>query len=63
MNFAQDELADVAGISRTYLAQIETGRFFVSLKIFGNLATALGAELAEFLRQPEPRAMGSGSDR
>ncbi len=56
---SQDELADVAGMSRSYLAQLETGRFFASLKIIAKLATALDAEPAEFLRQPKRRQRGS----
>jgi transcriptional regulator with XRE-family HTH domain len=52
---SQDELADGAGMSRSYLAQIETGRFHVSLRIIGKLAVALEAEPAEFLiRKPGP---------
>ena len=52
---SQDELADAAGMSRSYLAQIETGKYHVSLKIIGKLARALAAEPAEFLRRPARR--------
>jgi transcriptional regulator with XRE-family HTH domain len=52
---SQDELADEAGMSRSYLAQIETGKYHVSLKIIAKLATALNAEPAEFLRRPGRR--------
>ena len=46
--FSQDELANEAEISRSYLSQLEKGAFYASLKIIGKLADALGAEPAEF---------------
>ena len=49
---SQDELADVAGMSRSYLAMIETGRYHVSIKIIGKLSNALNVEPAEFLAKP-----------
>jgi len=55
---SQDELADEAGMSRSYLAQIETGKYHVSLKIIAKLARALNAEPAEFLWQPKRRQRG-----
>jgi Helix-turn-helix domain len=42
-----------AGMKRSYLARIETGRSLVSLKFIGKLATALNAESAEFLGRPD----------
>lgn len=56
---SQDELADEAGVSRSYLAQIETGTsFHASLKIIGKLARALHAEPAEFFRRASRRDRG-----
>jgi transcriptional regulator with XRE-family HTH domain len=49
---SQDDLAYEAGVSRSYLSQIEKGVFFASLKIVGKLATALDVEPAELLRLP-----------
>lgn len=46
---SQDDLAAEAGMSRSYLAQIETGKYHVSLKIIAKLSEALEAEPAEFL--------------
>jgi transcriptional regulator with XRE-family HTH domain len=43
-------LAYEAEISRSYLSQIETGKFYVSLKVLGRLAEVLGVEPSEFLR-------------
>ena len=47
---SQDDLAAEAEISRSYLSQIEKGKFHVSLKIIAKLATVLRVEPAEFLR-------------
>jgi transcriptional regulator with XRE-family HTH domain len=55
---SQDHLAAEAEISRSYLSQIETGKFHVSLKIIGKLAAVLRAEPAEFFRRPARRGRG-----
>lgn len=53
---SQDDLAYEAGISRSYLSQIERGAFYASLKIVGKLARTLGVEPAELLKLPTRRA-------
>jgi transcriptional regulator with XRE-family HTH domain len=53
---SQDELAYEAGVSRSYLSQLEKGVFYASLKIVGKLAETLEVEPAELLRLPERRA-------
>jgi transcriptional regulator with XRE-family HTH domain len=52
----QDALAADAGISRSYLSQIESGSFYVSIKIIGKLADVLDAEPEEFLKRPAKRS-------
>jgi transcriptional regulator with XRE-family HTH domain len=52
---AQDDLAYEAGVSRSYLSQIEKGAFYASLKIVGKLAAALEVEPAELLKLPPKR--------
>jgi transcriptional regulator with XRE-family HTH domain len=52
----QDELAAGAGISRSYLSQIESGSFYVSIKIIGKLADVLDAKPEEFLKRPAKRS-------
>ena len=52
---SQDDLAYQAGVSRSYLSQIEKGVFYVSLKIVGRLAGALRVEPAELLKLPPKR--------
>jgi len=49
---SQDELAYETEISRSYLSQIEKGKFHVSLKIIGKLADVLDVDPVEFLRRP-----------
>ena len=51
---SQDDLAYEAGVSRSYLSQLEKGAFYASLKIVGKLAQALDAEPAELLKTPGP---------
>ena len=46
---SQDELALDAEISRSYLSQLEKGKYYASLKIIGRLAKVLDADPAEFL--------------
>jgi transcriptional regulator with XRE-family HTH domain len=48
---SQDDLAYEAEVSRSYLAQLEKGTYYASLKIVGRLADALGVEAAELLRR------------
>jgi transcriptional regulator with XRE-family HTH domain len=50
---SQDDLAYKAGVSRSYLSQLEKGSFYASLKIIGRLAEALKVEPAELLRLPQ----------
>ena len=47
---AQDDLAYEAEISRSYLSQLEKGKFYASLKIISKLAIALEADPSEFLK-------------
>lgn len=48
---SQDDLAYEAGISRSYLSQIEKGAFYVSLKVIGKLADTLQIDPAELLKR------------
>jgi transcriptional regulator with XRE-family HTH domain len=52
---SQEELAYDAGLSRTYLSQLEKGVYYASLKIIGRLAKTLKVEPAELLRLPPKR--------
>jgi len=53
---SQDDLAYEAGVSRSYLSQLEKGSFHASLNVIGRLSEALGAEPVEFLKPPPKRA-------
>ncbi len=57
--FSQDDLAYEAGVSRSYLSQLEKGVFHASLKVVGKLAVTLQVEPAELLRLPSRRARRS----
>jgi transcriptional regulator with XRE-family HTH domain len=47
---SQDDLAYEAGVSRSYLSQLEKGAFHASLKVIGKLSEALGTDPTELLR-------------
>lgn len=49
-SLSQDDLAYEAEVSRSYLSQLEKGKFYASLQIIGRLADALKAEPTEFLK-------------
>lgn len=49
-NLSQDDLAYAAEVSRSYLSQIEKGKYHVSLKTIGKLAEALNVEPVELLK-------------
>jgi transcriptional regulator with XRE-family HTH domain len=46
---SQEALAEKAGLSRGYLARVETGRHEPSLSMLDKLAKALGVPVAELL--------------
>lgn len=52
---SQDDLAYEAGISRSYLSQLEKGGFYASLKIIEKLSATLGVEPVEFLKSNKKR--------
>lgn len=49
---SQDDLAYDAEISRSYLSQLEKGKYYASLKIIGRLAEILEVDPTEFLKRP-----------
>lgn len=49
---SQDDLAYEAEVSRSYLSQIEKGKYYASLKIIEKLAAVLQIEPWELLRAP-----------
>jgi transcriptional regulator with XRE-family HTH domain len=52
---SQDDLAYGAGVSRSYLSQIEKGVYYSSLKIIGRIAETLEVDPAELLRGPDSK--------
>lgn len=56
LGMSQEALAELAGISRTYLSHIETGEAQnISMTILGQLASVLGWTLAELLGEATQR--------
>lgn len=56
MALSQGALADIAGVSRNYVALIEQGKAQnVSLSILTRLASAIGVTLAELIGESEPK--------
>jgi transcriptional regulator with XRE-family HTH domain len=53
---SQDALAYEAGVSRSYLSQLEKGCFYASLKIVGRLSETLAVEPARLLELPPKRS-------
>jgi transcriptional regulator with XRE-family HTH domain len=51
---SQDDLSGAAEMDRSYLSEIENGRYYVSLKVIGRLADALKVEPVEFFRPLPP---------
>ena len=51
---SQVKLAEVAGISRAYLARVEIGRHWPSLEVIEKLAAALKVKPAALLEYGEP---------
>jgi len=47
---SQEDLAHETEMSRSYLSQLEKGRFHVSIKIIGRLAATLKVSPEEFLK-------------
>jgi transcriptional regulator with XRE-family HTH domain len=52
LGLSQDDLAYEAGVSRSYLSQIEKGSYYASLKIIERIAKVLQVEPAELLQAP-----------
>lgn len=52
---SQDDLAYEAGVSRSYLSQLEKGVFYASLRIIERLAGVLRVDPAELLKQSDKR--------
>ncbi len=62
-SISQDDLAYEAEISRSYLSQLEKGKYHASLKIIGKPADALSVDPAEFLVGPSSRVVRAKCQR
>lgn len=57
---SQDELAYEAEVSRSYLSQLEKGKFYASLRVIERFALALDVAPKEFLELPAKRKARAG---
>jgi transcriptional regulator with XRE-family HTH domain len=49
----QSDLAIAAGLGRSFISQLESGRFSATLETIGALCTALGISPAQLIRSPD----------
>ncbi len=52
---SQEDLADRAGIDRTYISSLERSIYSASIDVADRLAVALGVEVTELLKRPALR--------
>lgn len=60
---SQEDLADIAGIHRTYVSSIELGKVQVSIAVAQKLADALGIPLSQIWRQIERKRRGAHGEK
>ena len=51
LNLSQEELADLAGVHRTYMGAVERAEKNVSIDNMDRISTAVGTTAAELLRE------------
>lgn len=54
---SQDDLAYEAEVSRSYLSQLEKGKFYASLRVIERFSRTLRVEPKEFLELPAKRSV------
>lgn len=59
LGLSQEELADRAGIHRTYVSAVELGKVRLGLAAAHRLATGLGTSLSELIKVAEARMGGT----
>ena len=59
--FSQEELADVAGIDRTYVSALERSRYAASVDVMERLATALKVTPASLLEDKQEVSSSRGN--
>lgn len=57
--WSQEALAEVAGLDRSYVGDIERAERNVGLDSLERLAGAFGLSVPELLREPEPAELGA----
>ena len=49
---SQEDLADRAGIDRTYISSLERSKYAAGIDVVDRIATVLGVEASDLLRRP-----------
>ena len=62
-SLSQEDLADRAGIDRTYVSALERRVYAASIDLLAKLAAAFGVEPAELLRRTDQTDAVTGSKR
>jgi transcriptional regulator with XRE-family HTH domain len=53
MNWSQEYLAEVTGLHRTYISQLERGLKSPSVRVLSHITKALGLTMSDFLKGVE----------
>jgi transcriptional regulator with XRE-family HTH domain len=53
---SQEDLADRAGIDRTYISSLERSKYAAGIDVVDRIATVLGVETSDLLRRPAATA-------
>lgn len=53
IGMTQSELAQLSGLNRSYISEIESGRESISLDRAGKLAKAVGSSLSDLLKEEQ----------
>jgi transcriptional regulator with XRE-family HTH domain len=51
-NLSQEDLAELAGIDRTYVSSLERSQYSATIDVLERLALALGVKPADLLTEP-----------
>jgi len=61
-DFSQEQLAELCGIDRTYMSNIERGKRQPAIKTLRRIAIALNTKISALLIDAEKREQGNESD-
>jgi transcriptional regulator with XRE-family HTH domain len=59
-SWSQEYLAEITGLHRTYISQLERGLKSPSLRVLSHITNALNIKMSEFLRSVEESVSANG---